>query len=239
MLKNFLSQFLSPYWKSGEQILMDISSKVTILFQGDSITDSGRKHGKDESLGTGYVEMLTLWLSAAYPEFEIKVSNKGINGDKIKDLKNRWQKDSLNLKPDIISILVGINDVTGNLFSGPTPTPDFRNDFRAILQATRDNIDGCRIVLMNPFLTLVSRKQNKLQEDLNAKCEAIQELSEEFGALMIPLDRIFSEVEKKRDAKFWTKDGFHPTPVGHALIAQSWLRYVATANWFAFSISQR
>jgi acyl-CoA thioesterase I len=217
---------------------MDISSKVTILFQGDSITCSGRRQRKEESLGTGYVEMLYLWLSAAYPELKIKVFNKGINGDKIKDLKNRWQKDFLNLKPDIISILVGINDVTGNLFSGPTPTSDFRNDFREILQATRDNIDGCRIILMTPFLTLVSGKQIKLQEDLNAKCEVIQELSEEFGALMIPLDKIFSEVERKRNAKFWTKDGFHPTPVGNALIAQSWLRYVAAANWFVFSISK-
>lgn len=203
---------------------MEKQPKITILFQGDSITDSGRNYKKDENLGTGYVSMVALWLSAAYPETEVKVLNRGIKGNGIKDLSNRWQKDALNLKPDVISILIGINDTLGRYFwKSPVSIGDFENKYRLILQQTLDNLDS-KIVLMEPFLVTANEEQLRLREDLNPKIEVVRKLSHEFNTTLVPLDRIFSEAAKKRDPQFWSQDGVHPTPVGHALIAQSWLK---------------
>ena len=203
---------------------MEMRSKITILFQGDSITDSGRNYTKDENLGTGYVMMAALWFSAMYPEMEVKVLNRGISGNRIRDLSNHWQKDTLNLRPDVVSILVGINDTLGKYFWGsPTSVEDFENDYRMILRQTRDNLNS-KIVLMEPFSIIVTKDQLKLREDLNPKIEVVRKLSEEFETLLIPLDKIFDEAVKKREPQFWSQDGIHPTQVGHALIAQSWLK---------------
>jgi acyl-CoA thioesterase I len=205
---------------------MENRSKITILFQGDSITCSGRKYQKNENLGTGYVAMIALWLSATYPEMDIKVLNRGVSGDKIRDLKNRWQKDTLNLRPDVVSILIGINDIAYNFWSNPTMISDFKNDYQIILQSTYDSL-RCKVVLMEPFLLTVSKEQVKLRESFNERIKVVRDLSEEFETLIVPLNKIFNEAEKKREAKFWSLDGFHPTPVGHALIAQSWLKACA------------
>jgi lysophospholipase L1-like esterase len=203
---------------------METRSKTTILFQGDSITDSGRNYKKDENLGTGYVALAALWYSAMYPEKKVKFFNRGIKGNGIRDLCKRWQKDTLNLRPDVISILIGINDTLGKYFWGrPTTVAEFENDYRTIIQQTHDNLN-CKIVLMEPFSIIVNQDQLRLREDLNPKIEVVRKLSEEFGTLLIPLDKIFEEAVKKREPQFWTQDGIHPTPVGHALIAQSWLK---------------
>jgi lysophospholipase L1-like esterase len=203
---------------------METPSKVTLLFQGDSITDSGRNYYKKEDLGNGYVAMVALWLSAMHPEMEIRALNCGISGNKIRDLNNRWQKDTLNLKPDVVSILIGINDTLGRYFwSSSTSISDFRNDYRQILQRTFDSLK-CKIILMEPFSIVITKDQVKIREDLNPKIEVVRELSKEFETLLVPLDKIFSEAAKKREPQFWSQDGFHPTPVGHTLIAQSWLK---------------
>jgi lysophospholipase L1-like esterase len=203
---------------------MEMRPKSLFLFQGDSITDSGRNYKKDENLGTGYVMMTALWMSAMFPEMQARIINRGLNGNGIKDLRNRWQKDTLNLKPDVVSILVGINDTLGKYFWGsPTSVSDFENDYRAILQQTQDNL-ASNIILMEPFSITTTKDQVKFREDLNPKIEVVRNLSKEFGTLLIPLDKIFEESAKKREPQFWSQDGVHPTPVGHALIAQSWLK---------------
>ena len=167
--------------------------------------------------------MVAIWLSAMHPEIEFKFFNKGINGDGIRDLSNRWQKDTLNLKPDVVSILIGINDVLGKYFLGrPTLLSDFENTYRNILQETRDKLN-CKIILMEPFSLIVSNNVEKVQENLTAKIEIIWKLSVEFKTFLVPLNKIFNEAVKKRDPQFWSQDGFHPTQIGHALIAQSWL----------------
>jgi acyl-CoA thioesterase I len=167
--------------------------------------------------------MISLWLSAMYPEVSFKFVNKGVSRDRIKDLKSRWQNDTLNLKPDILSILIGINDISGSMFNGPTSVSDFTNDFRFILQKTTDSLP-CKIILMEPFMLIVSKKQANYQDDLRKKCKIIRELSREFNTLLVPLDTIFKEAADKREPTYWLQDGFHPTPIGNALIAQSWLK---------------
>lgn len=202
---------------------MEVPASLTVLFQGDSITDAGRDYRRDDSLGTGYAMMVASWFSAEYAEKRVRFLNRGISGNRIKDLKNRWRKDCLNLEPDIVSILVGINDTLGKYFwKSPTSTKSFEEDYRTILEQTRD-ILGARIVLLNPFMVYLTRQQLMLREDLNQKIEVVRDLSKEFETLLVPLDGIFEEATRKREPTFWSTDGIHPTVVAHALIAQSWL----------------
>ena len=203
---------------------MEIPRSVTVLFQGDSITDSDRAYGRE--LGTGYVMMVASWFSAEYAEKRVHFLNRGVNWNRIRDLKKRWWKDCLNLEPDIVSILIGVNDTLGGHFwKKPTPAKSFEEDYRTILEQTHDTL-GAKIVLLSPFMLYVYKQQSKLKEDLNQKIEVIRKLSKEFKTLLVPLDRIFEEATRKREPTFWSADGIHPTEIGHALIAQSWLKSV-------------
>ena len=100
---------------------LSLTDNPTILFQGDSITDSGRKSNHNESLGDGYVMMTVAWLSALHPEYHAKFYNRGVGGDRIRDLRHRWKKDCLDLRPNLVSILIGVNDVHRKA----TPTESF------------------------------------------------------------------------------------------------------------------
>ena len=197
-----------------------LPNNSTILFQGDSITDSARKNGHNESLGDGYVMMTVAWLSALYPDYPMRFINRGISGNRIRDLKDRWKKDCLDLRPNLVSILAGVNDINWK----PTATESFRADYTSILEQTRQS--KCLIVLLEPFLVDFNNDYLELKEELNKKIEVIRELSREFGTKLIPLNDIFKEACVKRSPSFWSLDGAHPTLAGHALIAQSWIKYV-------------
>lgn len=197
-----------------------------ILFQGDSITDSGRSYKDNENLGTGYVMIAVAWISAVQPDKNLRFLNRGISGNRIRELKNRWQKDCLDLKPHIVSILIGVNDALSNRFwKKPTPIENFENDYRSILEQTRDVL-GAQTILLEPFVLHVTKENLKLREILNPKIEVVRNLSKEFNTLLIPLDRIFTEATEKRNSSYWSQDGIHPTLAGHALIAKHWLEKV-------------
>jgi lysophospholipase L1-like esterase len=215
--------------RTGWQKPMEIPSNATILFQGDSITDANRNYRNNEMLGTGYVMMTAAWFSAMHPEKNVKFCNRGIRGNGIRELKDRWQKDCLSLRPDIVSILIGINDTLRRcVWNTPTPIGSFETDYRAILEQTRIVLNA-QVILLEPFLLHVAKEQLKLREDLNPKIEIVRRLSREFKTLLIPLDKIFAEAAEKKETSFWALDGFHPTLAGHALIAQSWLKGVTNS----------
>ena len=203
-----------------------LPSNGTVLFQGDSITDAGRIYENDEVLGIGYAMLASAWLSAEYPERNLRFVNRGISGNRVKDLKSRWQKDCLDLNPKVVSIMIGINDVWRRYDSNdPTSAESFEADYRQILLQTR-NVLNPQIILMEPFLLHVTKEQLKWREDLNPKIEVVKRLSKEFKATLVPLDKIFAAAAQRREPTFWSQDGVHPTLAGHALIAQSWLKAV-------------
>jgi acyl-CoA thioesterase-1 len=205
---------------------MDILPNSKILFQGDSITDSGRDYKDSESLGTGYVMMASTWYSAEYPERKVTFLNRGISGNRVRDLRNRWQKDCLDLKPSVVSILIGVNDTLGRYFwNSPTAMEEFEDDYRMILEKTNGYL-GAKIILLEPFMLDVVRNQLRLREDLENRVEITRKLSKEFGTYLVPLNRIFGDAANIREPSFWSADGFHPTLVGHALIAQNWLKTI-------------
>jgi acyl-CoA thioesterase-1 len=177
-------------------------------------------------LWAGYVMLASAWFSATCPEKNVRFINRGISGNRVKDLRNRWQKDCLDLKPNIVSIMIGINDMWRRYDDNdPTSTESFETDYRQILLQTQSVLDP-QIILLEPFLLHVKEEQLKWREDLNPKIEVVRKLSREFKTLLIPLDSIFAIAAQRKEPTFWSQDGVHPTLAGHALIAQSWLKAV-------------
>jgi lysophospholipase L1-like esterase len=200
-----------------------MQKNITVLFQGDSITDAGRNRDDSESLGFGYALFAASWFQAQHPEKPVRFLNRGISGNRICDLQTRWGKDCLELKPVLVSILIGINDTWRRYDQNdPTTTEQFESGYRNILTQTI-NI-GAKLVLCEPFILHVSEDRIRYREDLDPKIEVVNKLAKEFNAILIPFDKIFQEVSKLRPPAFWAVDGVHPTPAGHALMAQHWLK---------------
>ncbi len=202
-----------------------ITENSLVLFQGDSITDAGRSREDDAEMGRGYAALIAAWFSALHPEMRVRFLNKGIGGNRVKDLKARWQTDCLDLKPDVVSIMIGINDTWRRYDSNnPTSVAEYESGFRDILAQSHEK--GSKLVIIEPFVLPVPKDRETWREDLDPKIDAARRLAREFGALYIPLDGIFAQAAAVREPGFWAADGVHPTPPGHALIAQTWLKAV-------------
>lgn len=205
---------------------MLINCNTTVLFQGDSITDASRIRQDPADLGRGYAMMAAAWFNALHPEMKVNFLNRGISGDRVRNLLDRWQEDCLKLRPDVVSIMIGINDTWRHFDECRefTPAEAYKRDYREILKQIRDNTNA-KIVLCEPYLLPFTKEQEgEWRIDLDPKIEAVKELAAEFDAVLVPLDQVFAEAADIRDKSFWLYDGVHPTPYGHALIAQHWLR---------------
>lgn len=197
-----------------------------MLFQGDSVTDAGRSRDDDTFLGYGYPMFIASWFNALYPEYKVKFLNRGVSGDRVKNLKERWQCDCIDLKPDIVSILIGINDTWRRYDSNdPTSADEYFDNYKYILNQVRVKLDA-KMIVCEPFLLSASEDKKNWREDLDPKIQVARELAREFDALYIPFDGIFARASALREPKFWAADGVHPTAVGHALMAQEWLKAV-------------
>ncbi|MBS1257538.1 MAG: Acetylxylan esterase [Candidatus Scalindua arabica] len=194
-----------------------LANRTLILFQGDSITDCGRSWDGPDSLGEGYVRILTIMLPEKYPEYEFKFINRGVSGDKVRDLVCRWDVDCISLQPDWLSILVGVNDTL------ITPITEFEEEYRTLLKRTTNELNS-RVIMCEPFLLSVGN--DVYREDLNPKIEVIRKLANEYAAVLVPLDKIFQEACSLEVPEYWAPDGVHPSPEGHALIAKSWIKYL-------------
>jgi acyl-CoA thioesterase I len=205
---------------------MLIDDNAVVLFQGDSITDAGRGREDDGNLGQGYVNMIAAWFAALHSAQNVRFLNRGISGNRAKDLAARWQADAVNLRPDWISIMIGINDTWRRFDAGdPTPVEQYAAAYRSLLESTRRHLDA-RLVLCEPFVLPTPPDRRAWREDLDPKIHVARDLAREFGAILVPLDGLFAAAATQRDPAFWAADGVHPTQAGHALIAQAWLRAV-------------
>ncbi len=197
-----------------------------ILFQGDSITDAGRDPSDPEHLGYGYAMLAASWFQALYPEINVRFLNRGTAGHRVKDLLARWQEDCLELRPTWISLLVGINDTWRRYDDNdPTLVRDYEDAYRSLLERTVTTLNA-RLIVCEPFVLPVPADREGWREDLDPKIAVGRKLAREYGALYIPFDGIFAQAASQREPAFWADDGVHPTPAGHALMAQAWLRTV-------------
>ena len=134
--------------------------------------------------------------------------------------------DCLDLKPDVISILIGINDCWRRYDrNDPTPAEKFEDDYRIILNRIKENLNS-RIILIEPFLLHYPEDRIQWREDLDPKISVVRKLAKEFNTYFIPMDEIFAQAAKAKEPAYWAADGVHPTLPGHALIAKSWLDMV-------------
>jgi len=203
-----------------------IEENAVVLFQGDSITDAGRSREDDSQLGGGYAMMVASWFSAMYPGKNVRFLNRGISGNRVRDLKARWKEDCLDLKPSWVSIFIGINDTWRRYDSNdPTSAEDYEAAYRNILKQITTHLDA-RIIMLEPFVLPVPDDRKAWRIDLDPKIDAARRLAREFGVIYVPLDGIFAAAATQREPAFWAGDGVHPSPAGHALITQSWLKAV-------------
>jgi acyl-CoA thioesterase I len=208
---------------------MFINANDRILFTGDSITDCGRIREDAGHLGFGYAAFTAAHLQARLAAPELKIFNRGISGNRAGDLLARLQPDLLDLKPTVVSILIGINDTWRRYDSNdPTDAATFERNYRTVLENIATHLKA-RVVLLEPFLLHVPEDRYAWREDLNPKIDVVRKLAVEFGAELLPLDGLFAQAATQAPAAYWAGDGVHPSAAGHALIAETWLENAGLA----------
>ncbi len=214
-----------------KEALLELKNNCTILFQGDSITDAGRDWGNNtpnssKNLGHGYVSHLAAYLLTTYPEKNLTLYNKGISGNKVFELRGRWDNDCINLKPDILSIMIGVNDFWHTLDFGYNATvKKYEDDYRSLLNYTKEKLPNVQLIIGEPFgIKGVGVVSDKWYPDFDEYRAVAKKMADEFGALFIPYQSYFDSAIKKSFApNYWTGDGVHPSIAGEGLMAKSWL----------------
>jgi lysophospholipase L1-like esterase len=215
---------------------MDINALIpgstTILFQGDSITDAGRDKAQyyannAAGLGQGYPHMAAASLLEQYPDRHLRFYNRGISGHKVFQLAARWDDDALQLKPDILSILIGVNDFWHTLTGGYTGTVQvYENDLRELLKRTKDAYPQIKFILCEPFVVKggAAVSDPKWVSEFPAYQAACKKLCNEFKAKWVPFQSEFDRVWSKGGAAYWCPDGVHPSLAGARLMANAWIK---------------
>lgn len=221
----------NPSGVSGYDYQLPAFPKGTrFLFQGDSITDMkwGRNQkDRNHYLGHSYVYLIASRLGVDMPHAKLEFFNRGMSGHKVSDLKKRWQKDTIDLKPDILSILIGVNDVGRG-----TPTAEWESTYRALLDETKKGLPKTRLVLMDPFVLRVTRLDNdtawkRWRGEVDRQRAIVKQMAKDYSAVHIRTQDVFDAASKDIAPSHWIWDGVHPLPEGHELIARNWLQTVS------------
>lgn len=207
----------------------------TILFQGDSITDAGRnqddaKSNSQPALGNGYA-----WLAAAQLLLDrssnLRIYNRGRGGNGVEHLAERWDADCLTLKPNVVSILIGVNDAWAE-FDGSDPKmlDKYKPQYRELLQRTKAALPGVRLVVCEPFLLRCGKVDDKRFLGFGRYCHAAREIASEEQAAIVPFQSLFDLASTIAPPEHWAIDGVHPTAAGAALMAREWLTIVGALS---------
>jgi lysophospholipase L1-like esterase len=204
-----------------------------ILFQGDSITDARRKRDDKEfnspaALGTGYAFMAASELLLLNPDKNLKIYNKGISGNKVYQLAERWDADCLDLQPDVLSILIGVNDFWHTLTNNYTGTVQtYEADLRKLLDRTRQKLPDVKLVMGEPFaVTGIKAVDATWFPAFTAYQQAARAIAAAYGAVLIPYQSIFDKAQQAAPGVYWTYDGVHPSLAGARLMAQAWVETI-------------
>jgi len=203
----------------------------TLLFQGDSITDGGRQRtGSDYNhiMGQDYAYILAAEIGSEYPERNFTFINRGISGDRVIDLAARWQKDTLDLKPELLSILVGINDTLGRGSRSET-VEEYEATYDKLLAETMAALPGTKIVLGEPFLLPVGKYKDDYAAEMvevKKRQAAALRLAAKYHVPIVRYQEALDAACAKAPADHWSWDGVHPTYAGHGLMAKEWLKTV-------------
>lgn len=204
-----------------------------ILFQGDSVTDCNRMRETEQTwnkmhrMGDGYAFIVKAELNARHPEKDYKILNKGMAGNRLRDLFARIQDDAISYKPDILSILIGINEVWCKINANGVCEPKrFEAVYRLMLEEIKDKLPDTKIVLLEPF-TVPAKEMKDGYDAWRIPLEPLQEviarLASEFDCIYVPLQQKMLEMCKLAEPEHWLWDGIHATEAGHRIIADEWL----------------
>ena len=206
---------------------------TTILFQGDSITDGGRLKDParawdlNHQIGHCYVYNIASLLGARYPERHYEFINRGVSGNRVADLYGRWKEDALNFKPDILSIMIGVNDCGSTIHNNAGSDPErFEKIYQLLIDEMREGNPDVKLVLIEPFLLPVAERKEKWElwhSLIQPLQEKTKQIAERNQAVFVPLQQKFNELCEVREPDYWVWDGVHPTVCGHQIIADQWL----------------
>ncbi|MEV7600187.1 GDSL-type esterase/lipase family protein [Kitasatospora sp. NPDC089797] len=213
----------------------------TVLFAGDSITDCGRRDSAD-GLGSGYPLRVAGEWGLRHPDRPVVWRNTANAGDKVMDLEARWRQDVLDARPDVVSVLVGANDMGWHTLDPQgyvISAERFEAGYDRLLAPLAES--GAELVLIEPFLLPVggvveagvgpvligARERAAWRADLDPKIQAVRRLAGRYGAQLLAADGMFAALAATATPEHWSADGVHPTPAGHAALAAAWLRLVA------------
>lgn len=201
-----------------------------ILFQGDSITDGNRGRNADPNhiLGHGYAFIISAKFGAGFAAMNLDFMNRGSSGNTVRELQKRWEKDTLELKPDVLSILIGVNDQSHDV-----PLDEYGRTYDDLIAQARTANPKLRLVLCEPFTLPVGKRKDGYAAwriGIRARQDVVAKLAAKHDAALVRFQPVFDAACKIAPAEHWIWDGVHPTYSGHQLMADEWERAVR-AKW--------
>ncbi len=198
---------------------------MKILFQGDSVTDAGRDRTNPQDMGDGYPRFASAMLHDSFPDAEFDFVNLGISGNRTEHLVERLERDFVDIQPDIVSILIGINDVWHHYSDGIETTDEqFEARYRTVLEALRDRTHA-RIMILQPFLIGMPCHED-MPGELARKQAIVKRLADEYADMYLPLDEILHG-DLPEPHSYYSLDGVHLTPDGACFVGEAYLRAIA------------
>ena len=198
-----------------------------ILFQGDSITDCGRSRDTDRYKGNGYAHFVTAELGFEHPG-EYEIINRGVGGNRIVDLYARIKADLINLKPDILSLHIGINDVWHEVGGkNGVDAEKFEKIYDMFLSEVKAALPDVKIIILGAFVTKGSATQEAwdyFEPETKKRAESAKRLAEKYGCVYVDMQSEFDKALERHPEPYWTAEGVHPTEAGHELMKRAWMR---------------
>ena len=201
---------------------------MKILFQGDSVTDAGRDRSDPHDMGNGYPRFASAMIQDSFPDTEFEFIDLGISGNRTEHLVERMEADFIEIQPDIVSILIGVNDVWHHYAFEYVETTDeqFESNYRTLLDAIKSRTTA-RILMIQPFLLeTVDPAKQELCEELARKQAIVKKLADEYADAYLPLDEVLHSMTEEEPA-YYAADGVHPTPDGACCIGEAYLGAIA------------
>jgi lysophospholipase L1-like esterase len=210
--------------------------ECTILFQGDSITDTGRERAVSlandpSAMGRGYAFLAMCRLLAERPSRSVAVYNRGISGNRVPDLSARWRKDCIDIAPDVLGILIGVNDIWHKMDGRHAGTvADYESGFHQLLEQTRRALPDARLIIGEPFVLRCGAVTERWFPEFEERRSAAARVAQAAGARFVAFQSVFDRAVQNGSAPaYWASDGVHPSPAGHQLMADAWLEAAAEA----------